>query len=86
MNFSIVYHQGSFVFSDACDNCEDALASALSLMTRPGVWYVHVADADGRPVVTHPEIAAHRRAAVGAVPPRASSNGTRAASVGYSGC
>jgi len=74
-SFSIVYHQGSFVFSAESDCREKSLARALSLIARPGVWHVHVADRNGRPVFTQSEIEAHRRAVVRALPSRTSSTG-----------
>lgn len=45
--FRVNYRQGSFALSDCCETREQAIARALSLMHRTGVWHVRVEEPGG---------------------------------------
>lgn len=49
--FRVNYRQGSFALSDCCETREQAIARALSLMHRTGVWHVRVEGAAGEAVL-----------------------------------
>jgi hypothetical protein len=49
-DFTVHYRCGSFAFADECTSYNQAVARALRIKAKAGVWRVHIKDARGRPV------------------------------------
>jgi hypothetical protein len=49
-DFTIHYRCGSFAFAEGCTSYNQAVARALRIKAKAGVWRVHIKDARGKPV------------------------------------